>query len=169
MNARASWVPAFFEAWGIALLSYLAVVLVTLLAPDRQDYPVIGVVVMLAALFATGFSYFLVLRGARRFLHRLNAHLSYTSVWLSWIITTLLVQQPLWLICRRFHVIKSHDALDNAYFTMVTFLTIGYGDFVPVDAAGRMFAMVVGLLGSAHNVCFVAYLLLLVQPGIRKD
>lgn len=36
---------------------------------------------------------------------------------------------------------------DALYFTFITGLTIGYGDIVPATSAGRIFAVLTGLVG----------------------
>ena len=42
------------------------------------------------------------------------------------------------------------------YFTLVTGLTIGYGDIVPVTLAGRVFAILTGLVGILITGLIVA-------------
>jgi len=50
---------------------------------------------------------------------------------------------------------KMHFA-DALYFTLVTGLTIGYGDIVPVTLAGRLFAILTGLVGILITGLIVA-------------
>jgi len=50
---------------------------------------------------------------------------------------------------------KMHFA-DALYFTLVTGLTIGYGDIVPVTLAGRVFAILTGLVGILITGLIVA-------------
>jgi len=147
-----------------ALITYVIAMLIAGVAPDKHRYPEWSTAAMAVAMVLMTLTYVFGLRALRVWLTRVNMRSSYVSLWWSYLATTLLFQQPLWLICMRFGLIGSSNALDNAYFTLVTFLTIGYGDFVPHSGDGRIFAMVVGLLGAAHNICFVAYLLSLNQP-----
>lgn len=53
--------------------------------------------------------------------------------------------------------------LDALYFSIVTLTTVGYGDVVPKDMAGRLFALLLfflgaGVVGSAVGTAFTVYL-----------
>lgn len=138
---------------------YLVALLVIAVAPDKQRYPGWSLAAMSLALGLMVSMYPLMLRALSGWLVRASSQGGYVSLWVAYLVTSLLFQQPLWLICQKFDLIGSGSALDSAYFTLITFLTIGYGDLVPHDGDGRVFAMTVGLLGAAHNICFVSYLL----------
>ncbi|WP_321961334.1 potassium channel family protein [Paraburkholderia sp. J7] len=146
-------------------ITYLSALFVIAIAPDKDSHHGWSVVAMSIALALMILTYPLGLRLLRRWFVHLGAKGGYVSLWVSYLVTTLLFQQPLWLICQKFALIDSPNALDNAYFTLVTFLTIGYGDMVPHSGPGRAFAMVVGILGAAHNICFISYLLTMGQSA----
>ncbi len=40
-----------------------------------------------------------------------------------------------------YHLVEKWNWLDSAYFTIITLATVGYGDFVPKTAAGKIFTM----------------------------
>ncbi len=54
------------------------------------------------------------------------------------------------------------DALDYLYFSVVTFTTLGYGDFQPTEAA-RLFAAVEALVGYVVLGVFVSVLIVVAQ------
>jgi hypothetical protein len=53
----------------------------------------------------------------------------------------------------------------NFYFIVATFTTVGYGDLIPEDTRGRVFASLISLLGAAHAIGFLTILLLKVEHG----
>jgi hypothetical protein len=55
--------------------------------------------------------------------------------------------------------------ISNFYYIAVTFAGVGYGDFVPEDTRGRLFASLISLLGAAHAIGFLTILLLKVEHG----
>ncbi|QNK01797.1 potassium channel family protein [Dyella telluris] len=141
------------------MVVYLITLLVIVVAPDKHTHNGWSLAAMLLGLGLMTLMYPLMLRALSGWLERASSQGGYVSLWMAYLFTSLLFQQPLWLICQKFALIGSASALDNAYFTLITFLTIGYGDLVPHDSDGRVFSMTVGLLGAAHNICFVSYLL----------
>lgn len=157
-------VKSLFVAGRPVGITYLAALCVIAIAPDKDSHHGWSLVALWVALGLMILTYPLGLRLLRNWFAHVGTNGGYVSLWASYLVTTLLFQQPLWLICQRFALIDSRNALDNAYFTLVTFLTIGYGDMVPHSGAGRLFAMVVGILGAAHNICFISYLLTMRQP-----
>ncbi|MFB6246931.1 MAG: potassium channel family protein, partial [Candidatus Pacearchaeota archaeon] len=48
-----------------------------------------------------------------------------------------------------YHRTEGWERFDSAYFSVITFTTIGYGDMVPQTDAGRIGTMVFSLLGIA--------------------
>lgn len=56
-------------------------------------------------------------------------------------------------VIARFEHIKIADSL---YFAFVTAFTIGYGDISPVTAGGRIFSLLVGLMGLIFTGLIVA-------------
>ena len=48
-----------------------------------------------------------------------------------------------------FHFIERWSWLDSAYAAVITLGTVGYGDFVPKDPAGKVFAMTLVVFGLA--------------------
>lgn len=44
---------------------------------------------------------------------------------------------------------------DSIYFSMATFTTLGYGDFLPNSSLGKYVAITQTLLGTAHTVFFI--------------
>ncbi|MGL4608809.1 MAG: ion channel [Trueperaceae bacterium] len=55
--------------------------------------------------------------------------------------------------------------ITNFYFIVETFTGVGYGDLVPKNTTGRVFASFISLLGAAHAIGFLTILLLKVQHG----
>jgi predicted ABC-type exoprotein transport system permease subunit len=53
----------------------------------------------------------------------------------------------------------------NFYYIVETFTSVGYGDIVPEDTRGRVFASLISLLGAAHAIGFLTILLLKVEHG----
>ncbi len=60
------------------------------------------------------------------------------------------------------------DSSDYLYFSYITLATVGYGDYVPVIAAGRALAVMEGLTGQLYLVTVVA-LLVANLPGRRSS
>jgi hypothetical protein len=54
-----------------------------------------------------------------------------------------------WLVVNAMAIayLESISFGDALYFTFITGLTIGYGDITPVTTAGRVFAVLTGLVG----------------------
>ncbi len=46
-----------------------------------------------------------------------------------------------------YHLVEKFTWLDSFYFTFVTLATVGYGDFTPKTAAGKIFTMFYVLFG----------------------
>ena len=44
--------------------------------------------------------------------------------------------------------VEGWDPLDALYFSVITLATVGYGDFAPRTATGKVFTMVYLMLGS---------------------
>ncbi len=66
-------------------------------------------------------------------------------------------------------LIKSQEALKHlSYFSFVTLTTIGYGDITAVSSAGRVLAMMEGLLGQLFPAIFIAKLVSLQIEHSRK-
>jgi len=63
---------------------------------------------------------------------------------------------PSELLARRAYVPNNIDAL---YFACVGFSTVGFGDLVPINPAGKLFLSFQALLSSVHLVAFFAFLL----------
>ena len=55
--------------------------------------------------------------------------------------------------------------ITNFYYIVETFTSVGYGDIVPEDTRGRIFASLISLLGAAHAIGFLTILLLKVEHG----
>ena len=54
---------------------------------------------------------------------------------------------------------KSRPLIDYLYYEIMTFMTVGYGDIVPLSAQGKLLAICTALLGFTHGVTFVALVL----------
>jgi len=48
-----------------------------------------------------------------------------------------------------------NDVVDAYYFSVATFTTLGFGDYVPYTEVGKIIVLSEALLGSAHTVFFV--------------
>ena len=57
-----------------------------------------------------------------------------------------------------YNQIEGWEVLDSLYFSVVTLLTVGYGDFAPETAAGKLFAMVYMFVGLSLLTAFVSML-----------
>ena len=57
-----------------------------------------------------------------------------------------------------FAIIEDWSLLDSAYFCVVSLCTVGYGDFAPTTAFGRLFAIFYLLAGVGLFVTLVAKL-----------
>jgi voltage-gated potassium channel Kch len=54
--------------------------------------------------------------------------------------------------------VEGWEVLDSLYFSVVTLLTVGYGDFAPETADGKLFAMVYMFVGLSLLTAFVSML-----------
>lgn len=73
--------------------------------------------------------------------------------------------------CAAFHALgvagpcPGHDAVDFIYFAMVTFSTLGYGDFHPADGITQILAAALAIVGNLHLALIVgAFFALLTGP-----
>ena len=55
---------------------------------------------------------------------------------------------------------------DGLYFTFITGLTIGYGDFVPRQPLSRFFAIVIGLSGTVLTGLIAAIAVMALQTAV---
>lgn len=53
--------------------------------------------------------------------------------------------------------------LDSFYFVIMTITTIGYGDFVPITAIGKLFTVFYSIVGIGLMFAFMAFLVNYVQ------
>ncbi len=71
-----------------------------------------------------------------------------------------------------FHIVEGWDFLDAAYFTTVTVATVGYGDFTPHTALGKIGAMVLIFTGVSTALYVITHLGLLrektIDPHIQR-
>lgn len=58
-----------------------------------------------------------------------------------------------------YHVVEKWDWLDSFYYIIVTLGTVGYGDFTPKTDAGKLYAMVLIVVGIATFGFFAQQLL----------
>lgn len=54
--------------------------------------------------------------------------------------------------------VKMPTLFDALYFVVTTMTGVGFGDIVPVTRLGRLFSMMLMMLGTAIFVCFTAFL-----------
>lgn len=52
--------------------------------------------------------------------------------------------------------IEGWNALDSVYFTVATVTTVGYGDFVPLTNAGKIFTIFFPFIGIAMVFYFIS-------------
>ena len=57
-----------------------------------------------------------------------------------------------------YNQLEGWEVLDSLYFSVVTVSTVGYGDFAPDTAAGKVFAIVYMLVGLGLLTAFVSML-----------
>jgi hypothetical protein len=57
---------------------------------------------------------------------------------------------------------------DFVYFSFITLLTVGYGDFAPISGIARSLAMLEGIVGVLYIGVFISRLLTLYKPQSRK-
>jgi voltage-gated potassium channel Kch len=57
-----------------------------------------------------------------------------------------------------YNQVEGWEVLDSLYFTVVTLSTVGYGDFSPDTAAGKMFTIAYVLVGLGLLTAFVSML-----------
>src|SRR6202795_877560 len=65
-----------------------------------------------------------------------------------------------------FHFIEGWSLADSLYVTVQTLTTVGYGDQTPRSGAGRMFAVVVMLIGAGGVALFVSTI---VQSVVQSE
>ena len=68
------------------------------------------------------------------------------------------------LIAFKYDLLKATDGsivagFDYLYWTSTTFTTLGYGDYLPKEVAGKFVSMALSLTGTIHMVSFLAILL----------
>jgi hypothetical protein len=71
---------------------------------------------------------------------------------LVWVILLLLIGTIF------YNQVEGWELLDSLYFSVVTLSTVGYGDFSPDTAAGKVFAIVYMLVGLGLLTAFVSML-----------
>ena len=54
-----------------------------------------------------------------------------------------------------YHFVEGWSWLDSLYFSVVTLATVGYGDFAPHTAIGKIFTMVFILVGIGILLTFI--------------
>jgi voltage-gated potassium channel len=54
-----------------------------------------------------------------------------------------------------YHYLEGWDYLDSLYFSLITLATIGYGDFSPQTAGGKMFTIFYIFLGVGIILAFI--------------
>lgn len=57
-----------------------------------------------------------------------------------------------------YHIIEKWNVLDSIYFTVVTMATVGYGDFTPKTNVGKVYTMLLIILGIATFTAFITQL-----------
>jgi hypothetical protein len=57
---------------------------------------------------------------------------------------------------------------DFVYFSFITLLTVGYGDFRPISGIARSLAMLEGIVGVLYIGVFISRLLSLYKPNPKK-
>jgi transaldolase len=57
---------------------------------------------------------------------------------------------------------------DFVYFSFITLLTVGYGDFRPISGIARSIAMLEGIVGVLYIGVFISRLLTLYKPQQKK-
>jgi len=68
----------------------------------------------------------------------------------------LILIAALFICALLFVQVEGKDFGEALYFTLITGLTIGYGDIAPVTAAGRVLSIVAGVIGVIYVGLVVA-------------
>ena len=58
-----------------------------------------------------------------------------------------------------YHVVEHFSYVDAYYFSVVTLVTVGYGDFVPVTTLGKLFTTLYLFVGVGIITTFITYTL----------
>src|SRR5437764_14673020 len=67
-----------------------------------------------------------------------------------------------------FHLIEGWTLADSLYVTVQTLTTVGYGDMTPRDGRGRLFAVIVMMLGAGGVALAVSTIVqFIVQSELR--
>ena len=71
-----------------------------------------------------------------------------------------------------FHLVEGWSFLDAAYYTTVTIATVGYGDFVPKTALGKIGAMLLIFSGVSTGLYVITHVGLLrektIDPQVQR-
>jgi hypothetical protein len=83
------------------------------------------------------------------------------------VLSALLVIQ--WLLGMIVGHVEGWSIGDASYFTFVTGLTVGYGDFVPRQAVSRILAVLIGFIGAMVTALFAAVGVRALQEAAGDD
>jgi hypothetical protein len=159
----------------------IAAVISTLQVLSAAIYLKTGLIlsdVIAAALFAIFYIYVLVIvlayviKGAEvtrdKIIGAVSIYLLIGFTWASLYRIVFSLQPEAFSVSETLLASTGRSQPDFVYFSFITLLTVGYGDFAPISGIARSLAMLEGIVGVLYIGVFISRLLTLYKPQSRK-